>query len=161
MKKLILSAAVIFLFVINATAQSPIIVEFRDIVKNIPTNFQSIKKDLIEENKENNYKLFGTKLDDNPICDKFIYEPAGQPSVVILSFKVKNMADMMFKIFNTMVPQYLTEMNDMVKSGKYKGRDFQKDGKGVTEITDLNNNVVLQYQSDAEEHRLMFYGVKN
>ena len=150
----------LFLAVSIARGQSPIIEDFRNIIKNIPANFDVLKKEMTEENKDKNYKLFTTTLADLPICDNFIFESPVEGTFLVLSYKVKNMDVMMMKIFNTMVPQYMNEINEMIKTGNYKGEDFEENGKSITEVTDLNGKIILQYRSNSEEHRIMFYGSK-
>jgi hypothetical protein len=142
-------------------AQSPIIVDFRAIVKEIPNNFKTLQKDLNREDVENNYKIYTTTLEDSPICNSFVFDSPSDGTYLILSYKVADLDVMMLRIFNTMVPQYMNEINDMVKTGKYKGQDFEENGASVTEITDLNGKVILQYRSDTKEHRIMFYASSN
>lgn len=149
------------LFIVAASvAQTPIIKDFRTVIKDIPNDFETLKSEMTEDGKDETYKLYTTTLDDSPICDSFIFESATGERVFILSYNVKKMDSMMFKIFNTMVPQYLNEMNDMVKTGNYKGEDYNDNGTSITEITDLKGKIIVQYRSTADEHRIMFYGSK-
>ena len=59
-----------------------------------------------------------------------------------------------------MVNQYLDELNAMVQSGQYTGKDYtDSNGNGVTELKNLNNDIVVQYVSNDTHHYLYFFGI--
>ena len=68
---------------------------------------------------------------------------------------------MMLKIMMVIAQKYVDEMNAMVKSGSYTGRDYEKtDGTTVTEIKDLNGVNIVDYQSNKDQHIVLVYGTK-
>jgi hypothetical protein len=158
MKKLILSTIVTLLFTVTAFSQSPIIEDFRNIISKNNTNFSSFKKDFIDENKDKGIKIYTTNLDLSPICGGIVIDEKDQNSKLVLNYELNRMDDMMFKIFTTMVPQYINEMNDMIKTGKYTGSESTVDGLSITTIKDVKGNKIVEYSSDQFEHRIIFYG---
>ena len=161
MKKLILSAVVTILFATTALAQTPVIKDFRIIVKDIPNQFDSLKKVLVQDNTEKNFKLYTSTIEDLAISKSFISITPTDGHVYLMSFKTENMDAMMLRIFTTIVQQYLKEINEMVATGNYKGRDYESNGENITELTDNIGALVLQYISGPKEHLLMFYGAKS
>ena len=66
--------------------------------------------------------------------------------------------DMSFKLKTMLMGQYITELNAMVKTGKYKGSDLVQDGNNVTRITDLDGNRVIDLQSTSSNFFVIVYG---
>lgn len=157
MKKLYFIVTLLFLS--TATfAQSDAILNFRQVVKEIPNQFDNLKKDLLQDNTEKNYKLYSSKIEDMPISKTVISISPKDGHVYIVTFNVEQMDRMMFQIFSSISQQYINELNEMVKSGNYKGRDYNSNGENITELTDAKDQLVLQYISSGKEHLLIFYG---
>lgn len=159
-KKLILSAVVTFLFAASALAQTPIIKDFRTVVNDIPNQFDNLKKDLLQDNKEENYKIYSSTIEDLAISRTLITITQSDGPVYIITFKTETMDTMMLRLFTMIAQQYIKEINDMVATGNYKGRDYKSNGEDITELTDNNGVKVLEYISGPKEHLLLFYGAK-
>lgn len=157
MKKIFLILFVVFAFT-KGTAQSPIIKQFRDIVKDAPNQFTTFQKDLLSDNPEKHNKLYNSTIDDTAISRNFITKTEGQNGVYVIRFDVANLDGMMLKMFLMISEQYINELNEMEKSGAYTGRDYQENGENITELKDLKGNVAVEYISTASEHLLMVYG---
>ncbi len=160
MKKLILSTVATLIITASALAQTPIIKDFRTIVKDIPNQFANLKKDLLQDNTEKNFKLYSSTIADLPISKTLITVTQTDGPVYIITFKTETMDTMMLRLFTNIAQQYMKEINDMVATGNYKGRDYQANGEGITELTDNNGIKVLEYISSPKEHLLLFYGAK-
>lgn len=157
MKKLYFIATLCFL---SATtfAQSDAILNFREVVKEIPNQFDKLKKDLLRDDTEKNFKLYSSTIEDMPISKTIISVSPKDGHIYLVTFNIEQMDAMMLRIFTTISQQYITEINEMVKSGNYKGRDYESNGESITELTDAKGDLVFQYISSSKEHVLIFYG---
>ena len=151
----------IILFVIFTTAlgtaQSPIIKQFREVIKDAPNHFSAFQNELLVDNTEKRSKVYNSKVEDNAISQNFIVKTEGKTSTYIVKFDVTKIDDMMMKLFLIIAQQYITELNDMVKSGAYTGKDYREGEDNVTEIKDLNGKTVVKYVSDSKEHYVIVY----
>jgi hypothetical protein len=157
MKKIFLILLVFFAFA-KATAQSPIIKQFREVVKDAPNQFLNFQKDLISDNPEKKNKLYNSKIENTAISSNFISQTQGKNGVYIIRFDVSNLDAMMAKMMIAISGQYITELNEMQKSGVYTGRDYQENGENITELKDLKGNLAAEYISSPTEHLVMIYG---
>jgi hypothetical protein len=156
MKKLL--TTIVFFIAVISFAQSPIIKQFREVVKDAPNQFTNFQKDLLSDNPEKHNKLYNSTIEDTAISNNFISQTEGQNGVYIIRFDVANLDGMMLKMFLTISEQYIKELNEMEKSGAYTGRDYQENGENITELKDLKGNVAVEYISNATEHLVMVYG---
>jgi len=156
MKKL-LTTIVLFITAISF-AQSPIIKQFREVVKDAPNQFINFQKDLLSDNPEKHNKLYNSTIDDTAISRNFITKTEGQNGVYVIRFDVANLDGMMLKMFLLISEQYIKELNEMEDSGAYTGRDYRENGENITELKDLKGNVAVEYISSATEHLVMVYG---
>ena len=158
MKKAILILVFITIAFQNLSAQSPIINQFREIIKDAPNQFNTIQKDLLQDNTEKNYKIYSSTIEDTAISKAVISKSLSDGAVYVIRFDVQSLDGMMLKMFTIISGQYITELNDMVKSGNYTGKDYQNNGETTTELKDLQGNVVVQYISNNTEHLVMVFG---
>lgn len=157
MKKIFLVLFVVFAFT-KGTAQSPIIKQFRDIVKDAPNQFTNFQKDLLNDNPEKHNKLYTSTIEDTAISKNFISQTEGKNGVYIIRFDVTNLDGMMLNMFLAISKQYIDELNEMEKSGTYTGRDYQDSGENITELKDLKGNLAVEYISNEKEHLVIIYG---
>lgn len=153
-KALFIIALVIFNFA-KISAQSPIINDFRKIVAERTTAFKNLQGELLQDNVEKGVKIYSTTIGNSVICKAFITHSNTLGGTFIMVFNVQEMDVMKLKIFTNMAQQYIAELNDMVKTGNYKGRDYNEESNTITEITDLSGNVVVKYVSNDKEHMIM------
>lgn len=157
MKKIFLILFITFAFT-KATAQSPIIKQFREIVKDAPNQFANFQKDLLRDNPEKQNKLYTSTIEDTAISRNFISQTEGKNGVYFIKFDVTKLDGMMLNMFLVISKQYITEINEMQKSGLYTGKDYQENGENITELKDLKGNVAVEYISNEKEHLVMIYG---
>ncbi len=163
MKTIILSLLLAVTAASPAFAQepAPIIKELRSIVADAGTGFQSFlgEKDGRDEASGTTFYK-ANKEPQASISQLFIMEKeATKHRTAILRYNVNDLDAMMLKLMMIMAQKYVDEMNAMVKSGAYTGRDYEKeDGTTVTEINDLKGNHVMDYQSTKDQHMILVYG---
>ncbi len=133
---------------------------FRKIVKDIPNQFDNLKKDLLEDNTEKNYKIFSSKIEDQPYSKSAISVTETDGHLYVMRFDVLNMDNLTSRIFDGILGSYMAEINSMVKTGNYTGEDYKHEGSDFTELKDKNGNIVVQYSSNLKEHLMVFYGAK-
>lgn len=155
MKKAVLIVALIIFNVGKITAQSQIINDFRKIVAERTTGFKNLQTDLLQDNVEKGVKIYSPSIGNSVICKAFITQSNTFGGTFLLVYNIEEMDAMKLTIFNNMAAQYITELNDMVKTGNYKGRDYNEGSDSVTEIKDLNDNVVVKYVSNDTQHMIM------
>jgi hypothetical protein len=158
MKKAFLILAFITISFQTLSAQSPIIKQFREIIKDAPNQFNTIQKELLQDNKEKNYKIYSSTIEDTAISKAMISKSLADGAVYVIRFDVESLDGMMLKMFTIISGQYITELNEMVASGNYTGKDYQNNGETTTELKDLQGNVVVQYISNSTEHLVMVFG---
>ena len=158
MKNTIFIIALIFCTAGNASAQSQIINDFRTIVSERASGFKSLQQDLLQDNTEKQVKIYNTTIGQSSVCKAFITQSAALGGTFLMVYDVSAMDAMKLKIFGNMAQQYITELNDMIKSGKYKGRDYQEGEDAITEVTDLDGKIVAQYVSNNTQHMIMVFG---
>jgi hypothetical protein len=156
MKKIILTIA-IFLVTFTISAQSPIIKQFREIIKDAPNQFNTIQKELLQDNKEKNYKIYSSTIEDTAISKAMISKSLADGAVYVIRFDVQNLDGMMLKMFTIISGQYITELNEMVSSGNYTGKDYNENGESTTELKDLQGNTIVQYISNEKEHLVLIF----
>ncbi len=157
MKKLLL-IAIFFCAIGQVSAQSPLINEFRTIVAERATGFKNLQKELLQENVEKQVKIYNSSIGQSSICRALITNSQQEGATFLLIYNVETMDGMMIKLFTNMAQQYVTELNDMVKSGQYKGRDYNDGADSITEVTDLDGKVVAQYVSNSADHMILVFG---
>lgn len=140
-------------------AQSPLITNFRQVIAQRDTNFKSLQQDMVQDNFEKGVKVYNGSLGQSYICNAVITQSTAQGVMYVFIYNIKDMDTMQLNIFSTMAQQYITELNDMVKTGNYKGRDSEEGENMVTEITDLNGKIVVQYASSPIDHMILVHGV--
>jgi len=158
MKRILFIIALIFVATAKSFAQSPIITDFRQIVTERATGFKNIQQELLMDNTEKGVKIYQSSVGGSSICKSLVTHSATDGDVLLMIFNIESMDAMTMKIFMNIAQQYVTELNDMVKTGNYKGRDYKEGDDSITEITDIDGKVVVQYISNPTDHMLMFFG---
>jgi hypothetical protein len=158
MKKIILIITFFLGIITTISAQSPVIKQFREIIKDAPNQFNTIQKELLQDNKEKNYKIYSSTIDDTAISKSVISKSLADGAVYVIRFDVQNLDGMMLKMFTIISGQYITELNEMVASGNYTGKDYNENGESTTQLKDLQGNTVVQYISNSSEHLVVIFG---
>jgi len=163
MKTIILSLLLAFAVASPVMAQepAPIIKELRSIVADASTGFESYLGEVDGKDEASGTTFYKSKKEpEASISQAFIMEKeATAHRTFILRYNVKDLDAMMLKMMMIMAQKYMDEINAMVKSGNYTGRDYEKpDGTTVTEINDLEGNHIMDYQSTNDQQMILVYG---
>jgi hypothetical protein len=145
--------------IVQASAQSPAVLDFREFIKAIPTNFKTLEKEYLKES--DGYKVYSSTKEDLFFSTNLITRHPTDGTAYLLRYNIKDLDAGILKMFMMIAQQYMDEINAMVKTGNYTGRDFKDGESDVTELKDLEGNLIMQYISDKETHMLAFFGKKN
>lgn len=166
MKKTIFLAFIIFLLVQKniyaQNAPSPAVAQLRMLLESAKTDFKADTADLIQADKESKTNYYNTKKETEG-AQTFILKStdASATSMYVIDYDVEAMETSMLVKFMPLVAKYVDELNLMVKSGNYTGRDYTDDkGRGVTDIKDKNGKYILRYASNKEHHYIYIYGIQ-
>lgn len=165
MKKFLLTLALCLPFLAPAFAQEakPVVKELRAIMEESPTGFASYKGELLQKDESSSAAFYNSShTPEVSIAGHVLVEnPADKLSFYMIRYNTKDMDAMTLRLMMIMAQQYLDEMNAMVKSGKYVGRDYKMDnGMDVTEIKDKEGRMILDYRSDSDNQMLIVYSTK-
>ena len=165
MKKFLLTLALCLPFLAPAFAQEakPVVKELRAIMEESPTGFASYKGELLQKDESSGAAFYNSShTPEVSIAGHVLVEnPADKLSFYMIRYNTKDMDAMTLRLMMIMAQQYLDEMNAMVKSGKYVGRDYKMDnGMDVTEIKDKEGRMILDYRSDSDNQMLIVYSTK-
>ena len=148
---------------IFAQEPAPVIKELRSIIADAGTGFQSFIGDADGRDEASATTFYKLKIEPQISISQgfFLEKEITKHRTFILRYNVKDLDIMMLKIMMVIAQKYVDEMNAMVKSGSYTGRDYEKtDGTTVTEIKDLNGVNIVDYQSNKDQHIILVYGTK-
>lgn len=165
MKKLTLLFLVFVLCVYTAHAQSPIIQEFRELIKSGQTNFTGEMGEKTQENPENKIVFYKTKRQrDIAVIQSFIiHQTTENSNIYVIKYSLKDAEPKMLKLLTMLVQQYVEELNLMVKSGGYTGRNYKRDNGtevfNVTEINDKAGNHILDFESNEDTKNIFLFGL--
>ena len=165
MKKLILFLS-IFISLGNVsyaqTTPSPAVQKLRELIESAKTGFRDDTGDLIRQDKTKKINYYKTTK-ATAAAQTFIYKSTtDDPApVYVITYNLKDMETTMMTMVMTIVDQYIDELNIMVQSGNYVGRDY-KDAQGmdITEVKDKKGNHILDYGSDKETQNIYIFGLK-
>ena len=162
MKKILLLLLVVTSIQFSATAQSPVIKEFRALLQSAKTNFKDDIGEKIEEDTANNLAYYKTKKADFSVISSFIiHQLTNDGNTYVINYNVKDADANTLVLIMHIVDLYIDELNAMIKTGNYTGRDYNTDdGMSVSEIKDLNGNHILNYKSNKEVQRIVIYSIK-
>ncbi len=163
MKKLsTLIASLLLLFgAFGAKAQeaSPVIKELRALVESGKTNFKSEVGAFIKTDEASKISLYKTKKETTS-ATTLLMQSTDKQRVYLIKYDLKAMSPEMVGLMSVIVDQYINELNAMVKTGLYTGKDgTDSDGLDVTQMYDLAGNHVLDYKSTKDMQSIMLYGL--
>ncbi len=166
MKKLLFTLVLCLSFLSSVFAQevAPVIQELRALLAEAGTGFQTSKGGLIEKDPATGTSYYKTTHPPEvSVSEHFLVEPDSEkPGFYIIRYNVKDMDAMTLRIMMVMTQKYVDELNAMVKSETYVGRDYKTDeGLNVTEIKDTAGRNIVDYRSDAENQMLIVYSTQS
>lgn len=165
MKTLSLLFLLTFAIAGNVIAQEPsaIIKELRGIIADAPIAFDSFLGDADGRDEASGTTFYKTKKEAvASIALPFImHKESTGHRTFILRYNLNNLDAMMLKLMVVITQGYVDEMNAMVRSGNYTGRDYENsNGANVSEIKDLQGNHIMDYQSTKDQQMVIVYCTK-
>ncbi len=165
MKKVLLTLAFLLPFLAPAFAQEakPVVKELRTILEGAPVGFPSFKGELLQKDESSGAAFYkSSHTPELSIASHILVEnPADKLSFYMIRYTIKDMDAMTLRLMMIIAQQYMDEMNAMVKTGKYVGRDYKMDnGMDVTEIKDKEGRMIVDYRSDADNQMVIVYSTK-
>ncbi len=143
----------------NAQEASPVIKELRALVESGKTNFKNEIGPFIKTDEASKISLYKTKK-ETTAATTLIMQSQDKQCVYMIRYDMKDMNADMVGLMAVIVDQYINELNAMVKTGNYTGKDAtDSDGLDVTQLYDLAGNHVLDYKSTKEIQSIYLYGL--
>lgn len=163
MKKLSMLFATFLLLCISAAANaqevSPLIKELRALVESGKTNFKNEVGAFIKTDQVLKTSIYKTKK-ETAAATTLLMQSQDKQRVYMIRYDVANMNADMVGLMAGIVDQYINELNAMVKTGAYTGKDgTDADGLDVTQVYDMAGNHVLDYKSTKEMQSIYLYGL--
>lgn len=160
-KKLFTIVCLCFNLAVFAQPTNPV-AELRALMESSKTNF----KDEIAEKRTvtpvNGYYYYNTKRKTEfAVTDIMENEKSGIRSYIInYPTDSKVSTDNLMAVLKV-VPLYMTELNQMVKSGEYTGSDStDENGNSLTTILDKNGRTALIYKSNNDTQSLYIFNTE-
>ena len=158
MKPKFLILALFMLSVCSVFAQDMVIKSLRSIIDDAPSQFNNLQKDFLEEKSKNGYTYYSSNADQSFLSESYIRRKENEQPMYIVIYKVPNTDPTSFRVFKEIYQAYMNEMEEMAKSGNYVVRDATEYEQHAIQLTNLNNDEVLQYLSDKDEFKIFVFG---
>ena len=161
MKKIIV-ILLITLTIIKIKAQTTdhLISDLRVLISSAKTNFADDMGEKLSENTASKTVFYNTKYATSGAKSLISKKLTGNTYTYIYAilYDLKD-ADAVSRMI-PVTDAYIDELNVMVQSGNYAGRDYKdEDGYDVTEINDKAGNHILDYFSNKEHQNIYIYGL--
>ena len=162
MKKTFILLLFVAILSIGAKAQttSPAVKDLRELVLSAQTNFVNDIGEKFDADTVHKMDYYKTKKTTAGAKTFIAQQLVNKKNIYVIRYDVKNMSTMMLTLVSRIVTLYVKEMNDMVASGNYTGRDYKdKSGDDVTEINDKAGNHIMDYISTSASQSLYIFGL--
>lgn len=160
MKKLILSAVTAILLSTTATAQTPVIKDFRAIIADRPNEFVNLHKELTTDNAGAGFKQYSSTIADLGF-NKNIIINGNRGAQYLVVFNILAMSTDIKQFYDQISKQYFAEIDAMAKTGQFTVEDYKaNDGTLITAVKNTASEKILEYRIKPNEHMLLFVGPK-
>jgi hypothetical protein len=160
MRKLILSALTAILFSTIATAQTPVIKDFRAIIADRPNEFVNLHKELTSDNTAAGFKQYSSTIADLGF-NKNIIINGNRGAQYIQVYNLLAMSTDIRQFYEAISKQYFAEIDAMAKTGQFTVEDYKaNDGTLITAVKNSAGEKILEYRLKPNEHTLLFVGPK-
>jgi hypothetical protein len=151
MKKNLLLLFVFMMFIFHGNAQTAdqVKTNFKSIVLEAATDFKNIQGAVLENDAANKTAYYATSKSLGSTFEAICVNSNDNTTYFSSKFEYSKTAELVKA--NEILPGILDEVNTMVKSGKYKGRDYNKSaGVDITEVKDLEGNYIVEIETKYE-----------
>ena len=135
--------------------------DVREIIADGPSQFKNLQKELIEEKSKNGYTFYTTKINHSYLSESYIRRNENEPAQYIIKYKIDKTNPGSFEFLKQTFEEYRVEFEAMINSGNYRAQQKTESGVLAIQVTDLNNQIVLQHESSKEGLVLYFFGITN
>lgn len=151
MKKLTLISILFLTFcsIVHAQTTDEIITNFKSILVESITDFKNIQGEIVENDTEAKTAYYSCKSTLGSPLEAICLNSNDNTSFFSAKYDYAK-TDELIKA-SEILPGVLDVVNAMVQSGNYKGRDYTNNKNvGVSEITDLVGNYILEIETGAD-----------
>jgi hypothetical protein len=119
---------------------------FKLLLTEAVSDFKNVKDSILEEDPGRKTAYYSCTKTLGSAFEAICINSGDSTTYFISKFEFVKTAELIKA--NEILPAILVEVNAMVKSGKYKGRDYKKEGNiDITELKDLNGNYIVEIES--------------
>lgn len=165
MKKLVffLLSTMLLQGAIQAQTAAPVIKDLKMLIQSAQDNFKDQLGEKVETDTVNKMIFYKTKMETAAAQTFILHLESNEKNIYVIKYNMKTLDVNLLKMLSIIVNLYVDELNNMVKSGNYTGRDYtDTDGMSITEINDNAGNHILDYSSNSETQNIYVFGlIKN
>lgn len=151
MKKSILIIISVFLIVTFTKAQSKdqYLSNFKSLLKEAESDFKNVLGKELESDSATKTTYYACTKGLSSSFEAICVNKGDNTTYFTCEYDYSKTPELIKA--NEILPGIIDNINAMVKSGKYKGRDF-KNGRGedVTEVKDLEGNYIIEIESKTD-----------
>lgn len=146
-KNIILIAAIIaFSFSIKAQTTEQIVANFKTLVEEATSDFKNVKGELIVNDSTTSTTFYNCTKTLGSAFEAVCINTSDNSTYFSSKFEFSETKELLKA--NEILPEIVNEVNAMVKSGKYSGRDYKKtETIDITEVKDLDGNYIIEIES--------------
>jgi hypothetical protein len=152
MKKSFLFIVVILIFGIRSNAQTAdqVKANFKTLVIEAATDFKNVQKEVLEIDTSTRTEYYACNKSLGSTFEAICVNANDNTTYFSSKFEYSKTSELIKA--NEILPGILDEVNAMVKSGKYKGRDYDKnENVSITEVKDLEGNYIIEIESRTDK----------
>jgi hypothetical protein len=137
------------LFQSQAQTAAEVKSNFKSLVLEAATDFKKVQKEALEIDPSARTEYFACNKSLGSTFEAICVNSNDNTTYFSSKFEYSKTAELVKA--NEILPGILDEVNAMVKSGKYKGRDYNKSaGVDITEVKDLEGNYIVEIETKYE-----------
>lgn len=134
---------------VNAQTADELIANFKTILVESITDFKNIQAEIVENDAQGKTAYYACKKTLGSTLEAICLNSNDNTSYFSAKYDYAK-TDELIKA-SEILPGVLDVVNAMVQSGNYKGRDYTNNKNvGVTELTDLDGNYILEIETGAD-----------
>jgi hypothetical protein len=138
------------LFQVKSQTADQVKNNFKALLLESSTDFKNIQGAVLENDAANKTVYYASSKSLGSTFEAICVNSGDNTSYYSSKFEYSKTSELIKA--NEILPGILDEVNAMVKSGKYKGRDYDKsDIISITEVKDLEGNYIVEIESRTDK----------
>lgn len=123
---------------------------FKALLFEAGTDFKKVQKEVLEIDASKRTEYYACNKSLGSTFEAICVNSNDNTTYFSSKFEYSKTSELLKA--NEILPGILDEVNAMVKSGKYKGRDYDKNETiSITELKDLEGNYILEIESKTDK----------